>query len=220
MALAAGIIASVLYIAATALFVAYIVPDLPAMDAPAAEAASFYAQQSKNGIYTLISQLGVAQMMFLPLFFGGLFGILRRAEQGSGALAAAVLAAGTAVAIITPMAILIEDHLLLGLAARGVDPVIVKAFDGLVPISLALSGFPQTVVLGGTAALILSTRCAPRWLGWTGIVLAVLSLGGTLAFPLAALATLLARLWILALSVALLRSPRAESRRSAQVAPA
>lgn len=219
-ALAAGIIAAALYIAATVLFVAYIVPDLPAMDAPAAEAASFYAQQSKNGIYTLISQLGVTQMMFLLLFFGGLFGILRRAEQGSGGLAAAVLAAGTAVSIITPLAILIEDHLLLGLASRGVDPVIVKAFDGLVPISLALTGFPQTVVLGGTAALILSTGCAPRWLGWVGIGLAALSLGGTAAFPLAALATLLFRLWILTLSVALLRSARAESRRSVQIAPA
>ncbi len=49
-ALAAGIIAAALYIAATALFIGYILPDMPPMDAPAAEAATFYAQQSENSI--------------------------------------------------------------------------------------------------------------------------------------------------------------------------
>lgn len=218
--LAAGILAAVLYIAATALFIAYILPDMPTLDAPAVEAATFYAQQSENGIYMVISHLGATQMMFLLLFFGGLFGILRRAEQGSGSLAAAVFAAGIAVSIITPIAILIEDHVLLGLAANGVDPVIVRAFDGIVPVSVALTCFPQAVALGGTAALILSTRLAPRWLGWMGVVTAVLCLAGTVAFPLASLATLLFRLWILALSVALLRTPGTESRPLAQVARA
>jgi hypothetical protein len=48
---------------------------------------------------------------------------------------------------------MIEHHLLLGLAAAGGDPVIVRGFDGMAPVSLGLAGFPQAVVLGGAAAL-------------------------------------------------------------------
>lgn len=107
-------------------------------------------------------------MAFLVLFFGGLFGVLRRAEGGSGSLATAVLAAGLAIAIIFPLTTMIETHLLFAFATTGMDPAVTQAVDGIGPLSLALSGFPQAVVLGGTAALLLSWRFAPRWLGWVG----------------------------------------------------
>lgn len=224
-ALASGVVAAAAFIAATALFIVAIVPDMAPLGAPAAERAARYATISQN--VKLVSLLGTSQMLFLPLFFGGLFGILRRAEAGSASLAAGVFAAGIVFAVITPLATLIEDHLLLGLAARGADPNIVVAFDGLVPLSLSLSGFPQALVAAGTAALILSSGVAPRWLGWTGFGLAALSLAATLVtvvgpalFPVAALAALLFRLWILALSVALLGSSRVASPSPGRAAPA
>jgi hypothetical protein len=68
-------------------------------------------------------------MALLILFFGGLFGVFRRAERGSGALGAAVFVAGSAIAVTTPLAIMLGDHLLLGLAA-GADPLIVRASPG------------------------------------------------------------------------------------------
>lgn len=226
--LASGVLAAAAFIAATALFIVAIVPGMPpSLDAPAAERAARYATMSQNVTYKLVSLLGTSQMLLLPLFFGGLFGVLRRAEAGSASLAAGVFAAGIVFAVITPLATLIEDHLLLGLAARGADPNIVVAFDGLVPLSLSLSGFPQALVAAGTAALILSSGLAPRWLGWTGFGLAALSLAATLVtvvgpalFPVAALAALLFRLWILALSVALLGSSRVASPSPGQTAPA
>src|SRR5215510_5102781 len=80
----AGIMVGVLQIAATALFIAFIVPTLPPIDAPAAQFAAFAVKQSHNVIYGLTSCLIEAQMLFLVLFFSGLFGVLRRAEGGSG----------------------------------------------------------------------------------------------------------------------------------------
>jgi hypothetical protein len=129
--LGSGAIAAGIYLAGAAIFIGTIVPHLPAMGAPAAQQAAFYAQQSQNLLYRLVSYFGQAQMAFLILFFGGLFGLLRRAERGSGALAAAVFVAGSAIAGITPLAIMFEDHLLLGLAAAGADRVLVCAFGDL-----------------------------------------------------------------------------------------
>jgi hypothetical protein len=212
LALGSGIVAAGLVLSAAALFISFIVPQMPPLDAPAAQAAQFYAKMSQSAIYRLVSYLGEAQMPFLILFFSGLFGVLRRAEGSSGPLAVAVMAAGMTLAIIAPLAIMIEDNLLLNAAAAGADPLVVRSFDGLGPLAFALSGFPQAIVLAGTAALILSRQLAPRWIGWLGFILAGLSLIGTgtleihALFPVAALAMLLFRLWVLALSIALLRS--------------
>jgi hypothetical protein len=218
MTLASGIVAAALFIAATAIFIGFIAPGMPPIDAPAEEFASFVAESSRSVPSALFSYLSAAQTTFVVLFFGGLFGVLRRAEGGSGALATAVFAAGLAIAIITPLATMIETHLLDGFALGGVDPAATKAVDGIAPLSLALSGFPQAVVLGGTAALLLSRRFVPRWLGWAGLALGALSLVGTgtlvvgpSLFPITALGTLLFWIWILALSVALLQRSDKES---------
>lgn len=225
-ALASGIVAAMLVLTGAALFIGFIVPQLPPLDAPAAEAATFYARMSESAIYRLVSYLGEAQMPFLILFFAGLSGILRRAEGSSGTLTVAIVASGIALAIIAPLAIMIEDNLLLNTAAAGADPLVVRSFDGLGPLAFALSGFPQAIVLGGTAAFILSRQLAPGWIGWLGVILAALSLlaTGTLQihalFPATALSMLLFRLWILALSIALLlRSSQSVKQAALQPVP-
>lgn len=212
LALTSGIVAAILPLAAAAVFITFIVPTLPAMDAPAAQAALFYDEMSRNALYHLVSYLGELQMLFLLPFFGGLYGLLRRAEGGSGTLAVTVFAAGVILAVISPLTIMIEDRLLLSTAAAGADPVVVRSFDGLGPLSFALGGFPQAIVLAGTGVLSLSKQLAPRWIGWLGFVIAVFSLIGTgtltmvAFFPVAALAMLLSKVWLLALSIALLKN--------------
>lgn len=227
MTLASGIVAATLFIAATAIFVGFIAPGLPPVDAPPEEFASFVAEPGQVVPDALYLYLVAAQLAFVVLFFGGLFGVLRRAEGGSGSLAAAVFAAGLAIAIITSLANVVEDHLLTGFAENGVDPAVTQAVDGIGPLSLALSGFPQAVVLGGTAALLLSRRFAPRWLGWVGFALGALVLVGTgtlvvgpSLFPITALGTLLFWLWILALSVVLLLNTRTAGQAVPRVEPA
>jgi hypothetical protein len=215
-AFSSGIAAGAVHVAFLALFIVLVVPDMPPMDAPAAQAVAFYAEQSRSPIYMLISYLFQAQLLLLIPFFGGLYGILRRAEGPDGPLATSVFGAGVAAAIIPALAEMIEHHLLLGLAAAGGDPVIVRGFDGMAPVSFGLSGFPQAIVLAGTAALIFGRQIAPRWLGWCGAALAAICLAGSGVlvdgnlFFVGMLAALLFKLWVLALSVALLRSPRAE----------
>src|SRR3954451_2034947 len=149
--IASGAIAGLLYIGSMALIIRLVAPQLAPMDAPATQHAAFYAQQAHNPIYTLIRYLIMAQLAPLSLFFGALFSRLRRAEGGNGALAVAVLVAGVMTTLITPLVEMIEGHLLLGLAAAGGDPVVTRNFDGMTPVSFALSCFPQAVVLGGTA---------------------------------------------------------------------
>lgn len=208
-----GALAGGIQVAFTVLFFAFVLPHLAPLDATDAQFAAVMAQQSHNPLYLLSSFLLVVQLPFLAVFFGGLHGLLRRAEGGSGALAGGVFAAGIALALITPLACLIEDHLLLGLAAAGADPVIVRAMDGLVPLSLAVSGLAQMVVLVGTGMILGRVGLLPRWLARAGYGCALVSLLGvsTLAaadlFPLALLATLLFKLWLIGVSVALLRRP-------------
>lgn len=210
MSIASGVVAAALPLLATILFITFIAPSLPPLDAPAAQTAAFYAAMQANPIYRSVSYLGMAQMVPLMLFVGGLVSVLRRAERGSGALATAVLVAGVALVVITPLAIMLEDHMLLGFAAAGVDATIVKAIDGIGPLAFALGGFPQALVLWATATLLVPQRRVPRWLGWFGSALAIMSLIGTGTlvarelFPFAALAMLLFRIWLLALSMTLL----------------
>src|SRR6266540_2272765 len=69
--LASGAIAAAIYLAGAALFISFVAPHLPPLDAPAAEHAVFYVEQSRSLIYRLVSYCGEAQMAFLMLFFGG-----------------------------------------------------------------------------------------------------------------------------------------------------
>lgn len=221
-----GIIAAAMFLTATAIFIIFIIPQLSPIGAPASVAAPFFARLSRSPAYMLLSYLSEGQMLFLLLFFGGLFTVLQGTERESEGLANAVFASGIAFSVIAPFAVMIENHLLLGLAAAGADPVVVQAMDGLGPLSFALSGFAQVVILIGTAILLTSCRLVPRWIGWFGLVLALLTLLGTGTlvtvdlFPFAALATVLFRIWLIALSVALLRSPRAVEQSTLQSVPA
>jgi hypothetical protein len=209
--LASGILAGVLFISSMVLFIGWIAPAMPPIGAPAAEHAVFYAEQSRNPLYTLIRFLIMAQLAPLALFFSGLHTQLRQAEGQGGTLAGAVFAAGMIVALITPLVEMIEGHLLLGLAAAGGDALVTRNFDGMTPMSFALSGFPQAVVLAGTGALILARHAGPRWLGWCSIGLALFSLigTGTLIMPalffLGTLSAILFKVWMVVLSIALLR---------------
>ncbi len=169
----------------------------------------------------IASYLLLLPMPFFLLFLGGLFSVLRRAEGGSGSLAVSALCAGIAMAMTWPMGILIAG-LSSDIVAGGGDVATAWSLDGMAPLSLALSAFPRTVLLVATSLLLLGSRLAPRWMCWMGLALAVASLIGTAMllvpdmFPILALGTLLFELWILALSVSLVRSERTASQAAPQ----
>jgi hypothetical protein len=94
LALASGIAAAALHLAGAVLFIALVLPELPPLAAPAPERAAFYARMARSAVYRGISFLGELQLLLLLPFFGGLRGILARAEGGSGSIASTVFGAG------------------------------------------------------------------------------------------------------------------------------
>jgi hypothetical protein len=213
-ALASGILFVAVQIATLAFNVAFFLTTHPPMDASPQETARGFAEHAimvEIGTY-----LYVLQLPFLLLFLGGLFGVLRRAEGGIGALSVSTIGAGVAMVVIASMGALISA-LTPTIGQLGGDAATVKAIDAMTPLALALSAFPRAVLLGATSVVLLESRIAPRWIGWTGLVLGLISLvsTGTLVapalFPFLAIGTLLFVVWVAALTIALLRSTRTES---------
>jgi hypothetical protein len=215
LALASGLLFVVVQIATVAFNVTFFLTRHPPMDASPQETARGFAEHAT--MVEIGTYLYVLHMPFLLLFLGGLFGMLRRAEGGSGVLSVSALGAGIAMAVIAPMGALISA-LTPTIGQLGGDAATVKAIDAMTPLALALSAFPRAVLLGATSAVLLEGRVAPRWIGWTGLALGLISLisTGTLVAPalffLLAIGTLLFVVWVAALTVALLRSTRTESR--------
>jgi hypothetical protein len=171
-----GVVAGAMLLTSLALFIGQVAPQMPPMGALAAEKAAFYAAMAMSPLYTFTRFLIFAQLAPLALFFGALYAVLRRVEGGSGALAAAVFAAGLVGSLLAPLTELVEGHVLLGLAAAGADPLVAVGFDGMTPVAFSISALPQLVVLVGTSTLLRAERAVSRWIGWLGYAAAALGL--------------------------------------------
>jgi hypothetical protein len=223
LALASGIAFSAVQFAALVFAAVALFPSKPPFGAPVAEQAAHYAQYGTT--YAIVNYLLALPAPFFLLFLGGLFGVLRRAEGGSGALAVGATGAGVAMAMLWPLGCMLTN---LGttIAQNGGDAATVWALDGLAPLSLALSALPRATLLGASSVVLLNSGLAPRWIGWSGLALGLVGLitSGVLVvpalFPLLMLGTILFKVYIVALSVALLRGTRAVGRTAPQVVPA
>jgi hypothetical protein len=214
LALASGLLFVAVQIATIVFNVSFFATTHPPMDASPEETARGIAEHAT--MVEIGTYLYVLHLPFLLLFLGGLLGVLRRVEGGSGALSVSAFGAGVAMAIIASMGALISA-LTPTIGQLGGDAATVKAIDGMTPLALALSAFPRAVLLGATSVVLLEGRIAPRWIGWAGLAIGLLSLvsTGTLVapalFPLLAIGTLLFVIWVAALTIALLRSTRTGS---------
>jgi hypothetical protein len=214
-ALASVILFVAAQIATLVFNVAFFLTTHPPMDASPAEAARGFARAET--MVEIGTYLYVLQLPFLLLFLGELFGVLRRAEGGSGALSISALGAGIAMVVIASMGAPISA-LTPTIGQLGGDGAAVKAIDAITPLALALSAFPRAVLLGATSVVLLEGRIAPRWIGWTGLALGLTSLVSTgtlvapMLFPLLAFGTLLFVVWVATLTIVLLRSPRTVGR--------
>ena len=222
-ALASGLLFVVVQLVTIAFTAAFFATTHPPMDASPAEAARGFARAET--MVAVGTYLYVLQVPFFLLFLGGLFGVLRRVEGGSGTLAISVLVAGVTMVVIASMGALVSS-ITPTIGGLGGDGATVKAIDGMTPLALALSAFPRAVLLGATSVVLLEDRVVPRWIGWTGLALGIISLvsTGTLLtpalFPFLGLGTLLFVLWIAALTLALLRDPQPANRVGLHVEPA
>jgi hypothetical protein len=208
----AGAFAGIAFVTLSVLWATLIVAgDRPGYGSSSAEISEYWADSGKRALSLVgaivLSLAGMALLWFL----GSFRVVLRRAEGEPARLATIAFAGGVVLAALMLVKNSIDGGLALALifgeAGENdfmLDPEVFKTLDALFLGLLIHEAFAAAVLIGAAALLILRTAGLPRWLGWTGIVFAVLQLASWLVYgaPL-----VLALAWILAVSVLMLRRP-------------
>jgi hypothetical protein len=156
--------------------------------------------------------LGLAMSAAL-LWLSGLFGALRRAEGTTPGLSVAALAGGTLAAASTVTGALIEGTLAARINDLGPDQV--GMWWTMLFMSFGATLLGLLLLIGTAAVIALQTGLFGRWLAVTGVLLALLSLGGafTIGYAgvgiqvVAGVAVILDSVWIFLTSIALWRRP-------------
>ena len=204
-----GVIVGILTLIGLAVTVVFFATSHPAIDATPVEAATGFRDAAD--MVALATFLMVLPFPFALLFLGALDAVLHRAA--GGALVRATISAGVAGFLIPVIGSLVSSIApAIGAADTSVAAgAVVKAIDGVMPLSVALAGFPRAVFLIGVVVILARAGLAGRALTVTGCAIAGLGLVGTATFfvqalfPLASLSALLLVVWISVLSVTLRR---------------
>jgi hypothetical protein len=184
----------------------------PAYNAEQAQIASWFADEGDRYRIGHVAA-GLAFLLFWFPFFTGLYARLRDAE-GKPAIWSQVMWAG---AIISPVAGTAAGTCIMAAALLedGVSPDVAAFALTAFVYAYTVSGAYSGVAMIGAAVVIIRTSVLPRWLGWTAAVSGVAAITGTVALveddpaglfaTISRLAWLAFFLWILAVSVALMR---------------
>ena len=216
-----GGVAGILFVA---LFIANLfTPSTPDVDDPSAGLAREIAEDRSGHVLSVYLD-GLSLVAFL-VFIASLWALLRRAEPAPGPSLVALLG-GLALSTI----ILVSDGVYLALveaADEGREPAAIRALLELDSIIFIPAGFALIALYAGIALSAIPARSLPSWLGWSAAVFAVFFTvtllgvfsddeeGGPLgiAFFIGLLAQFL---WVVAASVAMIRSAGKASPRVAQ----
>ena len=192
----------------------------PALDAPVAEIQSYLVDDAGNVL--LAATMGTLSAFFFILFLGSLRTFLRTAEGAPGSLSMVAFGAGLVTITLATTAGLPTVALAWDDTAALADPGLVHAAWNLNTLALVPIGSSAGAFCLAAAAIILRTRVTPAWVGWIGVLAALVSVIATFFLvaddpdsPLGTPANLggflLAMLFILLLSVFMtIRLGRAE----------
>jgi hypothetical protein len=189
------------------MFVVLVIPSfLSPPDSPIATSGTQdvidYFTDRQDSILTLNGLLLIFAAFFFLWFLGMLHGVLQDAEGEGYGFSSVLLAGG----------LLFIALVLAGAAVEIVYPATIARFENFQQdaqlgfLSLALSGWVYRFAFVGMAAVIAATSVVlrsgvlPRWLGWAGLLVALVALLRFLG-PLSAWLTLL---WVVAVSVLML----------------
>lgn len=153
----------------------------------------------------------VGIVLFIP-FAAYLAEVFRRAEGEGSWLPSTVFGSGLFF-VVTGVVSFSAGATAYYRAGEGVDPDVLLALAHLRSFAFTIGWALAALFLATSGTLILGRNVLPRWMGWTAIALA-LALLVALATPKSELAQtppMLMALWVLAISVALLRRPRPEA---------
>jgi hypothetical protein len=146
------------------------------------------------------------------VFLGALYRMIRPLEGPGGWLATTALGAGLVTIAVKLGSV--APLMAANLRADELTPDLARTLDDLGGAAFVISGYTSGVFVAAAAAAVLATRVLPRWLGFTGVVVGVLTIaagtagvldpGGYVPVPF-----LLGLLWVLAASATMaIRSPR------------
>ena len=159
------------------------------------------AHQFTNADWAL-SLVELVALLCFPIYIVVLAWVLQRADRGRTWLPWAVLAMWLLSAVVK-LASGAPMFALLWRADNGISDGLAAAMVDMNVAAFVLTWAVDAVMLAAAGAVILSTRCMPRWLGWWALVTAPLLLA-TVPFAMSGPPTfLLALIWIVATSVTL-----------------
>jgi hypothetical protein len=178
------------------------------VEATTAEAtARGFAEAAINPTLAVGFFLEIVAFLCFLFFLGSLWSALRRAEGDTGWLSMVAFGGGL-------MSLTIKLASLASLGAayhanEGLDPQLAQTLQDMAEVSFFISFFPLVVMLLASAIVAIRYGALPRWLGWTGVGVAITLLGGGLVGGIygsddAGLPFLLFLLWTLMISIALM----------------
>ena len=167
--------------------------------APAAEVVSFYGDDGRHRIATVL--LG-ASAPFLVFFACSLASLRASSDAGLRAVWRRVVLAGAGAAGAVIAATVLIHLALIEEADRGAAPAAVQALNVLDGHSVYALMIAFGVMMLGAAGWLFEPERADRWLAWSALVLGV-----SLYLPFVGfLALVLTAVWIVAASVSLFRA--------------
>lgn len=150
----------------------------PALDAPPAEIRSYLVEDGANVL--LAATLGTLSAFFFFWFLGTVRIFMRSAEGAPGSLSAVAFGAGLVMIALATTASLPAVALAWNDAAALADPGLMRAVWNLNTLALVPIGASAAAFSLAAAVVILHTRVMPAWVGWVGVLAAVVGLIATL----------------------------------------
>ena len=148
----------------------FFVPDPPQPSTPNEELLAFFATKTDELSFQVFF-FGLAAISFL-WFIGTLAGALRRADEGTTALAAIAVTAGA-----TANAVFLAGMVCWSALAASADTILDQGVArGLYDVgrfAYTLSGLPAAAFVLAVSLGALRTRFLPSGVGWAGLLLAV-----------------------------------------------
>jgi hypothetical protein len=152
----------------------------------------------------------ILAFLFFLFFLGNLSSALRGAEEGSGWLSATAFGAGL-MSVTIKLASAAPILAVRYRASDGLDPQLARTLQDINDASFYLSFFPLAVLLAAFAIVVIRSGALPKWLGWiaaaVGLAFIVGGMSGSadLQSEWAGLPMILFTLWVIIVSVALIR---------------
>jgi hypothetical protein len=183
------------------------------------EVRTFFAPEDGDSGGLLVAGVFMAlALVAFMAFLGVLRSALRVAEGGTGRIAAVAFAGGVLVAGTLLLINSIIVGISFGVAATDmeVDPDAYRLVNSIVFGLLIHLGVASAVLVAATSIVAKRTGLFPAWLAWAGDIVSVLALfaGALFGLPL-----FLVVLWVLAVSLMLLRTAQPAAAATPAAAP-